>query len=212
MFRWFGLFRMIIAPIFKSQNVNPKIATSIFAKAGDEECQQLTKAYVKLLEELSYIMKNPQLHEFYQMSKIDIAAALEKDGLPGTAKERLRESRRKLEFLLEPLVITDWQSVESGLVEILKAHDFTNDRSAEDFTKEFDFLEQKVPEEERRHINFTKVVVRAIMRNCRAAVEHAWLWHVHCRCRFGTEMSEIVGGFHLSCGIVRTQCFNQLIN
>jgi len=155
---------MIIAPIFKSQNVNPKIATSIFAKAGDEECQQLTKAYVKLLEELSYIMKNPQLHEFYQMSKIDIAAALEKDGLPGSAKERLRESRRKLEFLLEPLIIIDWQSVESGLVEILKSHDFTTDSSAEDFTKEFDFLEQKVPEEERRHINFTKVVVRAIMK------------------------------------------------
>ena len=155
---------MIIAPIFKSSNVDPKIATTIFAKAGDEECQQLTKAYVKLLEELSYIMKNPELHDFYKRSKIDIGAAMEKDGFPGSAKERLNESRRDLSFLLEPLVIIDWVDVEKGLVEILKSHDFTTDSTAEDFTNEFDFLEQKVPEKERRHINFTKVVVRAIMK------------------------------------------------
>ena len=65
---------MVIAPIFKAKYVNPKTAAVIYMKAGDEDagCLQLTKAYVCLLEELSYVFRRPQLHEWFNKSGIDI--------------------------------------------------------------------------------------------------------------------------------------------
>ena len=47
-----------------------------------------------------------------------------KDGLQGSAKERLRESRRELDFLLEPLVIIHWPEIEEHLTKLLSEHNF----------------------------------------------------------------------------------------
>ena len=163
---------MVIAAIFKSRNVNPKMASRIFLKAGDEEagCMQLTKAYCCLLKELSFIMPKADLHKFFTSSDIDIKDAMDKDCVGGTPAERLRDVytpayRNDLAFLLEPLVIIDWPQIEKDLVKLLEEHDFSTDATAEDFTKEFNFLESKVPQgpDGRGNPCFVRVIVNAVM-------------------------------------------------
>ena len=159
---------MIIAPIFRSRNTNAKIVNNIFEKAS--EAMAMTKGLCTLLLELSFVFgtKNKEaLHEFFTASGIDIGESLKKDEMEGeTPKERLgRIGRQGLAWLLEPLVRVNWGEVEHGLTEILQKHDFTTDTSANDFNKEFDFLEEKVPlgPDGRGNLFFTQVVVTAVM-------------------------------------------------
>lgn len=69
-----------------------------------------------------------------------------------------------LGFLLEPLVIIDWQGVERNLTELLRQKVFSSEMEP-DFTKEFDLLESKVPPgpDGRGNINFTRVIINAVM-------------------------------------------------
>ena len=164
---------MIIAPLFKSRNINPKMASKIFLKAGDEDagCMQLTKAYISLLKELSFIMSKADLHKFFSSSDIDLKDAMEKDMQGGTVADKLKDYYIRpyqcdMSYLLEELVIIDWQQIESDLVKMLNEHDFSTDASAEDFTKEYDYLESKVPDtpDGRGHIFFVRVIVSAVMQ------------------------------------------------
>ena len=61
---------MTIAPLWKSPNVSPKMASKIFLKAGDEE--------------LSFMMPKAELHKFFTASEIGLKDAMEKDCLGGT--------------------------------------------------------------------------------------------------------------------------------
>ena len=164
---------MIIAPLFKSRNINPKMGSKIFLKAGDEDagCMQLTKAYISLLKELSFIMSKADLHKFFSSSDIDLKDAMEKDMQGGTVADKLKDYYIRpyqcdMSYLLEELVIIDWQQIESDLVKMLNEHDFSTDASAEDFTKEYDYLESKVPDtpDGRGHIFFVRVIVSAVMQ------------------------------------------------
>lgn len=166
--KFWEFFCMIIAPIFRSRNTNAKIVNNIFEKAS--EAMAMTKGLCTLLQELSFVFgtKNKEaLHEFFTASGIDIGESLKKDEMEGeTPKERLgRIGRQGLAWLLEPLVRVNWGEVEHGLTEILQKHDFTTDTSANDFNKEFDFLEEKVPlgPDGRGNLFFTQVVVTAVM-------------------------------------------------
>ena len=51
-------------------------------------------------------------------------------------------------------------------MKMLNEHDFSTDAAAEDFTKEYDFLESKVPDnaDGRGHIFFVRVIVSAVMK------------------------------------------------
>ena len=164
---------MTIAPLWKSPNVSPKMASKIFMKAGDEDagCMQLTKAYISLLKELSFMMPKAELHKFFTASEIDLKDAMEKDCIGGTVAEKLKESwirpyKCDLSYLLEELVVIDWAHIEAELVKMLNEHDFSTDAAAEDFTKEYDFLESKVPDtaDGRGHIFFVRVIVSAVMQ------------------------------------------------
>jgi len=171
--RYWECLSMTIAPIWKSPNVSPKIASKIFLKAGDEDagCMQLTKAYMCLLKELSFMMPKADLHKFFTASDIDLKDAMEKDCLGGTVREKLAESvcrnyKCDMSYLLEELVVIDWANIEAELVKMLNEHDFSTDAAAEDFTKEYDFLESKVPDnaDGRGHIFFVRVIVSAVMK------------------------------------------------
>ena len=92
-----------------------------------------------------------------------------KERFDGSVANRLREVRAykggDLSYLTEELVIIDWASIESGLVKMLNEHDFSTDAAGEDFSKEYDFLEGKVPntQDGRGSLNFIKVIVNAVM-------------------------------------------------
>ena len=57
----------------------------------------------------------------------------------------IRPYQCDLSYLLGELVIIDLQQIESDFVKMLNEHDFSTDASAEDFTKEYDYLESKMP-------------------------------------------------------------------
>lgn len=171
--RYWECLSMTIAPLWKSPNVSPKMASKIFLKAGDEDagCMQLTKAYISLLKELSFMMPKAELHKFFTASEIDLKDAMEKDCIGGTVADKLKESwirpyKCDLSYLLEELVVIDWAHIEAELVKMLNEHDFSTDAAAEDFTKEYDFLESKVPDtaDGRGHIFFVRVIVSAVMQ------------------------------------------------
>ena len=75
-----------------------------------------------------------------------------------------RLGRRGLDFLLKPLVVVPWGKVESQLIGSLEDHTF-GEAEMEDFSKEFDMLEEMVPEgpDGRGHRNFIKVLVNGVM-------------------------------------------------
>ena len=79
---------------------------------------------------------------------------------------RLEAQSVPLGYLLEPLVVIDWRSAETGITALLEEHDFTKDGEQDpDFTKEFDFLEGKVPAgaDGRGSLNFIRVIITAVM-------------------------------------------------
>ena len=65
-------------------------------------------------------------------------------------------------FLLDSNVIIEWRDVMTGLIDLLRSHDFGKEPN---FTKEFDFLESNVPEghDGRSSSNYTRVVITAVM-------------------------------------------------
>jgi hypothetical protein len=79
----------------------------------------------------------------------------------------MQQQSPPLGYLMEPMLIIEWMAVEQGIVNLLNEHDFeTNDEEDHDFSNEFDFIESKVPAgpEGRSHINFTRVIVTAVMK------------------------------------------------
>ena len=51
-------------------------------------------------------------------------------------------------------------------MKMLNEHDFSTDAAAEDFTKEYDFINSMVPDtaDGRSHIFFVRVIVSAVMK------------------------------------------------
>ena len=79
---------------------------------------------------------------------------------------RLEDRFPRFAYLLEPYVEIQWQATERGLFEMLKEHDFSKyGESDPDFSKEFDFVESKVPagREGRLNVKFTRVIINAVM-------------------------------------------------
>lgn len=66
--------------------------------------------------------------------------------------------------MLKPLVVVPWGKVESQLLGSLEDHTF-GEAEEENFTKEFDLLEEMVPEgpDGRGNRNFIKMLVSSVM-------------------------------------------------
>ena len=65
-------------------------------------------------------------------------------------------------FLLDSNVIIEWRDVMTGLIDLLRSHDFGKEPN---FTEEFHFLETKVPEgpRGRSSSNYTRAVIATVM-------------------------------------------------
>ncbi|CAG5105893.1 Oidioi.mRNA.OKI2018_I69.chr1.g2544.t3.cds [Oikopleura dioica] len=150
-----------ICKIYTSPAVDPKSIKGITEPAKD--LCAWTNAICALIEEIDYSLRNKEkIHDLYTNAEIDLAAIIAEDGLSQTPEERL--GRRGLDFLLKPLVVVPWGKVESQLIGSLEDHTF-GEAEMEDFSKEFDMLEEMVPEgpDGRGHRNFIKVLVNGVM-------------------------------------------------
>ena len=78
---------MVIAHIFRSPNVDPKILVTLVKPA--EDLMQCTKAVTCILIEIHFAMKDKKkLHKCFTDSGLDIAECMKTDGLEGNPKER----------------------------------------------------------------------------------------------------------------------------
>lgn len=154
---------MITAKLFAF--VDAKLLTVVVEHA--KEAMQSTKAAVSLLEEIDLAFRSKsKLHAIFSASGLNIQDCMAADDIEGDAKQRLEDRHPRLAYLLEPYVEIQWAATERGLREMLKEHDFSKYGEIDpDFSKEFDFVESKVPEgrEGRLNVKFTRVIINAVI-------------------------------------------------